>query len=156
MAVFCLDRQVIISPRKKTKTKEALFVRMLVFQNNLLFRLVWTIICHLRIEKKIFPFWEHFKQTLSKYIPAENKIRENKNSEDFLLHQASIFRPKLGKFLWRIWKIKSSASSLNLCSPNQPTQVTNLSWNMPALEFTEAEVFTEVQPWELFYKKSCS
>ena len=25
-----------------------------------------------------------FNQSLSKYIPAENKIRKNKNSEDFL------------------------------------------------------------------------
>ena len=35
--------------------------------------------------KKVFPFWERFNQSLSKYIPAENKIRKNKNSEDFLL-----------------------------------------------------------------------
>ena len=33
-------------------------------------------------------------------------IRKNKNSEEFLLHKASIFRPKLGKLLWRMWKDK--------------------------------------------------
>ena len=36
--------------------------------------------------KKVFPFWERFNQSLSKYIPAENKIRKNKNSEDFLVN----------------------------------------------------------------------
>ena len=36
--------------------------------------------------KKIYPFWEHFNQTLGRYIPAENKIRKNKSSEDFLLN----------------------------------------------------------------------
>ena len=38
-----------------------------------------------RKRKKIFPLWERFIQTLSKYIPAESKIRKNKNSEKFLL-----------------------------------------------------------------------
>ena len=37
--------------------------------------------------KKVFPFWERFNQSLSKYIPAENKIRKNKNTEDFLLNK---------------------------------------------------------------------
>ena len=37
------------------------------------------------------PFCERFKQTLSKYIPAENKIRKNKNSEDFLLNTKQVF-----------------------------------------------------------------
>ena len=55
-------------------------------------RLGWTIICHLRIEKeKIYPFWEHFNQTLNKYIPAEHKIRKNKSSEDFLLNAKQEF-----------------------------------------------------------------
>ena len=40
-----------------------------------------------RKRKKVFPFWERFNQSLSKYIPAENKIRKNKNSEDFLLNK---------------------------------------------------------------------
>ena len=48
-------------------------------------------------EKKIFPFWEHFNQTLSKYIPAENKIRKNKNSEDFLLNTKQVFSTKIWK-----------------------------------------------------------
>ena len=37
-----------------------------------------------RKRRIIFPFWECFNQTLSRYIPAENKIRKNKNSEDLL------------------------------------------------------------------------
>ena len=37
-----------------------------------------------RKRKNIFPFWEICKQTLSKYIAAENKLRKNKNSEDLL------------------------------------------------------------------------
>ena len=54
--------------------------------------------------KKVFPFWERFNQSLSKYIPAENKIRKNKNSEDFLLNtkHKSIFKPKFGNLLWGI------------------------------------------------------
>ena len=41
--------------------------------------------------KKVFPFWERFNQSLSKYIPAENKIRKNKNSKDFLLKTKQVF-----------------------------------------------------------------
>ena len=44
-----------------------------------------------RKRKKVFPFWERFNQSLSKYIPAENKIRKNKNSEDFLLNTKQVF-----------------------------------------------------------------
>ena len=43
-----------------------------------------------RKRKNISPFWECFNQTLSKYIPAENKIRRNKNSEDFLLNTKQV------------------------------------------------------------------
>ena len=32
-----------------------------------------------------------FNQSLSKYIPAENKIRKNKNSKDFLLNTKQVF-----------------------------------------------------------------
>ena len=39
-----------------------------------------------RKRKKKYPFWEPFNQTLSKYIPGENKIRKNKSAEDFLLN----------------------------------------------------------------------
>ena len=110
--------------------------------------------CHLRIEKeKYFHFRERFSQSLSKYLPGENKIRKNNNSED-LLNTASIFNPKFGKLLRGIWKIKSLASNLNLCLLNQPTKSqipevkafhlkgkkARLSWNMVALEFTEAVV----------------
>ena len=89
-------------------------------------RLAWTIICHLRIEKeKIYPFWEHFNQTLNKYIPAEHKIRK-KLWRLFAERKASIFTPKSEKFLWRIWKIKLLASSLNLCLLNQLGHVTTM------------------------------
>ena len=39
-----------------------------------------------RKRKIVFPFWERFNQSLSKYIAAENKIKKNKNFEDFLLN----------------------------------------------------------------------
>ena len=45
----------------------------------------------IRKRKKMFLFWERFNQTLSKYIPAENKIRKNKNSKDFLLNTKQVF-----------------------------------------------------------------
>ena len=41
--------------------------------------------------KKVFPFWERFNQSLSKYIPAEKKIRKNKNLEDILLNTKEVF-----------------------------------------------------------------
>ena len=44
--------------------------------------------------KKIFPLWEHFNQSLSNYIPAENKKRKNKNFKDFLLN-AKIWKTSL-------------------------------------------------------------
>ena len=44
-----------------------------------------------RKRKKVFPFWERFNQSLSKYIPAENKIRKITNSEDFLLNTKQVF-----------------------------------------------------------------
>ena len=44
-----------------------------------------------RKRKKLFPFWECFNQSLSKDIPAENKIRKNKNSEDVLLNTKQVF-----------------------------------------------------------------
>ena len=51
--------------------------------------------------------------------------RKNKNCKDFFAdHKASIFTPKFGKFLWTIWKIKSLASSWNLCPLNHLTQLT--------------------------------
>ena len=33
----------------------------------------------------------HFGEYLSNYIPAEKKIRKNKNSEDFLLNTKQVF-----------------------------------------------------------------
>ena len=44
-----------------------------------------------RKRKKMFPVWERFKQTFSKYIAAENKIKKNKKSKDFLLNTKQVF-----------------------------------------------------------------
>ena len=44
-----------------------------------------------RKRKKIFPFWERLGQTLSKHIPAENKIGKNKNFENILLNIKQVF-----------------------------------------------------------------
>ena len=44
-----------------------------------------------RKRKKIFLFEEHFNQSLSKYIPAENKIRKDKNFKDFWLNTKQVF-----------------------------------------------------------------
>ena len=44
-----------------------------------------------RKRKIISLFWQCFNQTLSKHIPAENKIRKNKNSEDFWLNTEQVF-----------------------------------------------------------------
>ena len=75
-------------------------------------------------------FQQNFEQlhASNKYIPAENEIRKNKNSKDFLLNTKQVFKKfgKFGKFIWRIWKIKSLASSLNLCPLNQLAQVTTM------------------------------
>ena len=40
--------------------------------------------------KRKNPFWKCLNQTL-KYIPGENKIRKNENSEDFLLNTKQVF-----------------------------------------------------------------
>ena len=37
-------------------------------------------------KKYTHPFSEPFNQTSNKYIPAENKIRNNKSFDDFLLN----------------------------------------------------------------------
>ena len=42
-------------------------------------------------KRKKKSFWERFNQSLSKCIPAENKIWKNKNSEDFLLNAKQAF-----------------------------------------------------------------
>ena len=58
--------------------------------------------------------------SLSKSIPAENKIRKNKKFQRLPADlKTSIFRPNFGKLLWGIWKIKSLVSNLNLCPLNQ-------------------------------------
>ena len=131
MVVFWFDWQVIISfvsnmqTLSKIVTKGALFVRMLVIEKQFVILISLNNYMPLENRKRriIFPFWECFNQTLSRYIPAENKIRKNKNSR-LAEHKTSIFWLKFGKPLWRIWKIKASASSLNLCLLNQFAQVT--------------------------------
>ena len=99
--------------------------KMLAFEKEpvVLFSLNKYMPLENRKRKKIYPFWEPFKETLNKYTPAENKIRKNKSSAE---HLTSIFSPKPEKFLWRIWKVKSSDSSLNLCPINKLGQVTTM------------------------------
>ena len=41
--------------------------------------------------KKSISFWVRFNQSLGNYIPAENKIRKNKNSKDFLVNTKQVF-----------------------------------------------------------------
>ena len=49
-----------------------------------------------RKREKTFPFWERFNQSVSNYIPPENKIRKNKKLRRLLAEsKTSIFRPKL-------------------------------------------------------------
>ena len=125
-------------------------------ENNLFFRLVWTItsICHLRIEKEKRYF--HSGNVLTKLYTKQVFISWGENKKKWKLqrrlaeHKTSIFRLKFGKLLWRIWKMKSSASSLNLCPLNSPKlQIpeikafrfkgkTRLSWNTAAQKFAEA------------------
>ena len=96
--------------------------------------LVWTIICPLWIEKEKINI--RFGNVLTKLwtIPCFEQVCTSweRNKEKWKLrrlfteHKASIFTTKFGKFLWRILKIRSSASSLNLCPLNQLTQVTTM------------------------------
>ena len=87
-------------PLKKFYTKGALFVRMLVFEKELV---VSISLYYMPLENRYYMPLENrkrkqnifilgrFNQTLSKYIPAENKIRKYKNSEDFLLNTKQVF-----------------------------------------------------------------
>ena len=81
-----------MQPPEKINTKGALFVRMLIFEKQLVVSISLNNYMPLenRKRKKVFPFLERFMQSLSKYIPAENKIRKNKNSEDFLLNTKQV------------------------------------------------------------------
>ena len=64
---------------------------------------------------------------MNKYISTENNLRKNKILRIlFADHKASSFTPTFGKFLWRIWKIKSPASSLYLRPLNQLPHVTTM------------------------------
>ena len=101
----------------------------------------------MRIEKEIFPFWERFRQTLSKYIPAENKIRKNKNSENkyFL---AEIWKTSLENMEDKILGFQFETVSSKPTHPSYKLQklrhfvlkVKQDSWHTTALEFTEAVV----------------
>ena len=89
-----------------------------------MFQLVWTIIWHLRIEKEknisvLGLFQPNFEQV---YISWEQHKEKQKLRRLLADHKASIFTPKSGKFLWRIWKIKSSTSSFELVSA-KPTHL---------------------------------
>ena len=81
-----------MQPLEKINTKQALFVRMLIFEKYLIVSISLNNYMPLENSKrKKCSFWERFKQSLSKYIPAENKISKNKNSKDFLLNTEQVF-----------------------------------------------------------------
>ena len=82
-----------MQPPEKINTKGALFVRMLIFEKQLVVSISLNNYMPLENRKRkiVFPFWERFNQSLSKYIAAENKIKENKNSKDFLLNTMQVF-----------------------------------------------------------------
>ena len=63
------------------------------------------------------------------YASWERNKEKWKLRRFFAEHKTNIFTPKFGKFIWRIWKVKSSASSYNLCPLNQLTQVTTMEAN---------------------------
>ena len=79
-------------PLKKFYTKGALFVRMLVFEKELVVSIsLYYMPLENRKRKQNIFILGRFNQTLSKCIPAENKIRKYKNSEDFLLNTKQVF-----------------------------------------------------------------
>ena len=89
--------------------------------------LVWikkekTYICFGNVLTKLWIIL-YFSQV---YTSWERNKEKSKPRRLFAEHKASIFTPKFGKFLWRIWKIKSSTSSLNLCQLNQLAQATTM------------------------------
>ena len=106
-----------------------------------------------RKRRIIFPFWECFNQTLSRYKPAENKIRKNKNSKD-LLNTKQVFSA------WNLENLSGEYGRLKpwlpvwtcVCWTNLPKlqipevkafclkDKARLSWNMAILEFTKAVV----------------
>ena len=105
-----------------------------------------------RKRKNIFPFRECFNQTLSKYIPSENKIRKNKNYKDFLLNtnkyfQAEIWKTSLENMEDKILGFQFEPVSAKPTRPIYKFQNAfrlkgnaRFSWNTAALEFTEAVV----------------
>ena len=80
--------------------------------------------------QKLYTSWECFYQTLNNYILHENKIRKNINPFKTLCRtQSKNFYTKVRKVSLEnttTWKIKSSASSLNLCASNKLAQITAL------------------------------
>ena len=119
-----------------------------------MFWLVWTMMSlENRKRKNIFPFRECFNQTLSKYIPSENKIRKNKNYKDFLLNtnkyfQAEIWKTSLENMEDKILGFQFETVSSKPTHPSYKLQklrhfvlkVKQDSWHTTALEFTEAVV----------------
>ena len=79
-----------MQPLEKINTKRALFIRMLIFEKYLV-SISLNNYMPLENRKKKCSFREQFNQSLSKYIPAENKIGKNKNSKDFLLNTKQVF-----------------------------------------------------------------
>ena len=65
---------------------------MLVFEKELVVSIsLYYMPLENRKRKQNILILGRFNQTLSKYIPAENKIRKYKNSEDFLLNTKQVF-----------------------------------------------------------------
>ena len=116
-------------------------------KNNSFFRLVWTIIWHLRTEKeKIYLFWERFNKTLNKCISAENNLKKNKNSECFLLLSQSKY------FHTDIWKI-SLENMENKILSFQFVLVSTKSTH-PSYNNGSDQDEPQKQPLEVFCKKS--
>ena len=78
-----------------------------------------------RKRKKIFHFGNVLTKLWASIYQLRTKWGKIKLWSLLAEHKISIFRLKFGKLLWRIWKIKSSACSLNLCPLNQLSYVTN-------------------------------
>ena len=96
--------------------------------------------------KNRYSFWECFNQTLNKFIAAENKIRTNKNSADFILNKKQVLsRVNWEKFLWRIWKIKVDLHSANFSRAND-----TFRWRMHSFQSQ-----SEANEILIIYKATC-
>ena len=92
-----------------------------------MFRLVWTIICHLRIEKENNI---HFGNVLTKLWACIYQLRtkwgEIKTPKTFCWTQNKYFHAEVWKVSLKNTEDKSLAYSLNLCPLNELGQVTTI------------------------------